>query len=462
LGAGASAQWRYSVDGRSWTQIASLDDGGEGELAASIDEIVSPRRQPTYCFQLQLLLRGKAAAKDVVFEHDVQTSALSPPELVVGDNRVVYTDASTGRRRVRVTHEWLERTAWRPPLPPAEALAPRDGGVVEGTRVEFAWRAPSHPDGQQIAGYHFELSADPDMRWPLSPNFEKLISLTASRGKPRWTVPSAGLLNPDTTYYWRVRALDARGVWGPWSPTFRFRIRAAGVPLDVTLALDQGHGLTLAWRPNPRGLQPVSYKVYGSDEKGFSVSDGEYLVFRGKGFVSTMEEYEAKPADAADAGLAKTPGNLIARVTQTRLRVAGPEAALPNCNRAFYRVVAVGPSGAESGPSDYVAAPRPFVYTRPASPARVGAAYRYQPKVIRSLGDLRCRRSPASSYNAAFWDREEVTFRAIRMPAGLTLDPQTGLISGRPTRAGEFELVFEATATSGRSTTVAQRLIVAE
>ena len=201
--------------------------------------------------------------------------------------------------------------------------------------------------------YHFELSADPRMRWPLSSNFEKLVSLTPSRGQARWTALGAGLLNPDTTYYWRVRALDASGVWGPWSRTFRFRIQAPGVPLDVALAPDQEGGFTLVWRANPRGCQPAAYKVYGSDGKGFSVSDDEHLVFRGKGFVATMEEYDRKPADAPDAGLVRTPGNLIGQVRDARLNVVGRKATLPNCNRAFYRVAAVDSAGHESCPSDY-------------------------------------------------------------------------------------------------------------
>ena len=31
--------------------------------------------------------------------------------------------------------------------------------------------------------------------------------------------------------------------------------------------------VVLRWKPNPAGRQPVKYRVYGSDEKGFSVSD---------------------------------------------------------------------------------------------------------------------------------------------------------------------------------------------
>jgi hypothetical protein len=326
--------------------------------------------------------------------------------------------------------------------------------------VKFAWQEAIDPDGDAIADYRFELSAHPDMRWPLSPNFEKRISHTSSRGTATWTVPDVGLLNPETTYYWRVKALDAQGLWGAWSSPFSFRVRAPGVPLDPKLVSDNKGGLKLTWRPNPIGQQPVAYKVYGSDEKGFSASDEPYLVARGKGFVRSLEEFASKPADAPDAGKVKTPANLITTTQATECGVIGPEVTLPNTNRAFYRVVALDASGFQSGPSDYAAAPRPYVYTRPQTPAKVGRTYTYQPGVIRSLGDLRCRRSPSSSYNAAFWDREEPVFKAIQLPPGVMLDPETGTISGTPQAAGDFEIIFEVSLGSDRSVTVEQPIRV--
>jgi hypothetical protein len=268
-------------------------------------------------------------------------------------------------------------------------------------------------------------------------------------------------LNPETTYYWRVRARDATGVWGPWSRAFRFQVEAPSVPLDVKLAPDDAGGLTLQWRPNPQGQPPVTYKVYGSDERGFTASDTEYLVNRGRGFVKTVEEYDSKPANAPDAGPVKTPANLIARVDQTSLPVVGLKLELPNTNKAYYRVVAIDAAGNQSGPSDYAEVPRPFVLTPTPQRAQVGKPYRCQLRVICSIGDLRCRRSPTSSYNAAFWDREEHTFTPVRLPEGLSLDATSGVISGQPTQAGTFDMVLTVSNQSGKSREVSYPLIVA-
>ena len=70
-----------------------------------------------------------------------------------------------------------------------------------------------------------------------------------------------------------------RGVWGPWSPTWSFTPRGPTPPRDVALEFDltRNRGV-LRWAPDPRGEKPVAYRVYASDEKGFSVSDRPYKV----------------------------------------------------------------------------------------------------------------------------------------------------------------------------------------
>jgi hypothetical protein len=77
-----------------------------------------------------------------------------------------------------------------------------------------------------------------------------------------------------------------------------------------------------------------------------------------------------------------------------------------------------------------VAAPRPFIYSEPPLQAKAGTAYRYEAKAVASIGDVRCRAVEGSLYGAAFWDVEKPRFELVRGPAWLTVDRDTGVVSG--------------------------------
>jgi len=422
-----------SPDGKAWEQLwAAGEEQGEFEKRIVFDDKLSLRRKPQYSYYLKLDMTAAnqpddVVVKDMSFETDVEMSALALPELEAGLNRVVYEDSTTGQRHARVTHSWTERSAWHPPSVP-ELVSPGEGAVVEGTRVTFSWSPAEDPDGDKVADYQIQLSAHPDMRWVLSPNFDKLVSRTPSRGKTQWSVPYAGLLNPEERYYWRVRAKDASGVWGGWSDARSFRCDAPGVAVNVRAQADPTAGsVVLSWEPNPQGAKPVGYRVYASNEKGFSISDAAYKVKMGRGFCKDLDEYEAatKATDMVD-----TPANFMASTAECELRVVGPGLELPNANRCYYRVVTVDSRGLRSGPSDYAEAPRPFITTRPPTRVSAGEQYSYEPKSLSSIGDLRCKRG----YKAAFWNRDEQTFELKTAPDWLRIDAAAGRASGKPDR----------------------------
>jgi hypothetical protein len=258
-------------------------------------------------------------------------------------------------------------------------------------------------------------------------SFAKLISRTADTGKAQYTLPGPGLLNPDQTYFWHVRAQDGKGVWGPWSATWRFTPRGPAPPKDVALELDRaGSRGTLRWKPNPSGTRPARYRVYGSDEKGFSVSDHPYEV--------TVGVSNALPS--------RFPANLMAETSATELEVFGPHLRLPGANSAFYRVVTVDEAGKRSGPSDYAEAPRPLIVSEPVISAQNGKPYRYSVAIIRSLGDLRTRVVDGKE-TMSFWDMERPRFQIKEGPGWLAIDEASGVLSGTPDRVEEARVEVE-------------------
>jgi hypothetical protein len=415
---GNGAKFTVSWDGRSWT-----------DADRNLDQFFKPQGPARYAYHLRCELAPGARLRRLKIVNDLQMAPLSLPGMGVGSNTFTYTDQTPGDRRVRITHQWVERSASRPPPAPPEPISPHRGEEAEGTDLVFRWSPSVDPDGDAIADYHFELSDRADMRWPLSMSFAKLISRTADAGQARYTLPGPGLLNPDNEYFWRVRAQDAKGVWGPWSEPWSFSPRGPANPLDVVVQ-SQGAGCpgTLRWKPNSMGRRPVAYRVYASDEKGFSVSDQPYSVTVG----------------VSDQVPSQLPANFVAETPDNALEVVGPHARLGGANKAFYRVVAVDRAGKRSGPSDYAEVPRPLIVSDPVSAAAKDVQYHYQVAVIRSLGDLRTR-VVGGKETMSFWDMERPRFRVDNGPPWLSIDEASGLMSGTPDRAGSSEVVVTVT-----------------
>jgi len=182
----------------------------------------------------------------------------------------------------------------------------------------------------------------------------------------------------------------------------------------VNLRFEQeGQAMTLRWDPNPRGERPVKYEVYGSDEKGFSIHKSSHSV----------------------PGRGNVPANFFGETNTTSMVVTSPEATAAAANRVFYRVVAVDAAGTESGCSDYAELPHPFIYTTRVTDAKAGERYTYEVKSLCSLGDYQCRQDPTINYKKyayQFWDIEENTFRLVEGPQWLTVDEESGVLSGTP------------------------------
>jgi len=242
-------------------------------------------------------------------------------------------------------------------------------------------------------------------------------------------LPHGGLLAVDRKYYWRVRAKNEQGVWGRWSATWSFTPRGPASPTDVILTIDRDRSAgVLSWKPNANGRKPAKYRIYASDEKGFTVSDEPYKATVGVSKVVS----------------ANRPANFMTEVSATEAAVIGTEINLPGANRAYYRVVAVDEKGNRSGPSDFAEAPRPLLWSRPVTAARVGSQYRYALAAIRSLGDLRTRVIDGKE-TMSYWDIESPRFALQQGPTWLKIDDRTGVLSGIPDSPGKVVITVTAT-----------------
>ena len=429
---GAAAKFSISVDGKTWQTVKD-----------NLDKSFSTVGPARYEYKLKCQLKGPARLRRLAIINDLQMAPLAMPEMVVGENAFAFSDQSTSDHKVRITHQWVERSASQPPLAPQVPSYPPDGGEADGTDIVFQWTPANDPDGDAINDYHFELSSRADMRYPLSLDFYKLISRTADvikeKGKDgpviakaQYTLSQPGLLTPDRRYYWRVRAMDDKGLWGPWSKTWSFIPRGPAYPVSVTFDYDpvKGTGI-LRWVANPIGRRPAKYRIYGSDEKGFTIAD--------KACQSTVGITKAEMA----AWNPWFPANFIAETTATELTVVGAIVELPAANKTYYRVVALDEQGKRSGSSDYATAPRPVIYTRPVVSAKVGAEYRYQARANRSLGDLSARMKDNQQVSGYF-DIEKPAFTLDQGPAWLKIDQASGILSGTPDVAGQVEVVVAA------------------
>jgi hypothetical protein len=432
---GEGAELSFSADGKAWQPVKDTLD--------KCFPVVGPA---LYAYKLRCQLKGAARLRRLAILNDLQMAPLTLPEMGVGENAFTYTDQSAGDRTVRVTHTWVERSAAKPPTAPAAPVSPPDGGESDGTAVVFQWAAAKGADGEPVGDYQFELSGRADMRYPLSMDFYKLISRTADAVKEKgeggkekvtvkaqYTLPQPGLLTPDRRYYWRVRAMSDNGVWGPWGKTWSFTPRGPACPVDVAVDYNAASGAgILRWKASPAGRPPARYRVYGSDEKGFTASDERYQSSVG---VTKQEMAAWTPW---------FPANFIAETAATELAVLGREVRLPAANKAFYRVVAVDDRGKRSGPSDYAAGPRPVIFSAPVTEAKAGAVYRYPVCATRSIGDLSARMQ-GNNQVSGYFDIEKPLFKLEQGPAWLTIDEATGVLSGTPDAAGRADVAVTVT-----------------
>ena len=100
-------------------------------------------------------------------------------------------------------------TSANPPAAPVPA-SPANGALVIGSPT-LTWNAPTVPAGTTLDHYEVQVST--------SSSFTTIVQ-QANTGTTSYTTTSLKGL-----YYWRVRAVNTEGEYGPWSTVRNFRVR---------------------------------------------------------------------------------------------------------------------------------------------------------------------------------------------------------------------------------------------
>ena len=404
-----SADVSLSFDeGKSWKEVWLSASSDYNRMYLDLDPFFSKTDPARYGYLLRFTLSSQAkvpavALKGIYLRSTLEMAPLAMPGVALGTNQFLFSDDNPGESKVRITHVWNECDAQIAVPDAPESISP--GQLASGTQVRFEWKPGA---GAAPADYEFQLSEFSDMRWVLSPNFHKLISRTENRGTPHYVLPYLGLLNPNQTYYWRVRGRSEDGVWGPWSKTFSFSAMAPGVPLYAAAMFDHERRVVrLAWKAGTAGSVPARYQVYGSAERGFTANDHPYDYFAGLD------------------GVRKSPANLLLETERTTQSIELP----PELWRPYYRLVAIDDLGRVSGASAIAELPHPLIATSKLPEAHRAHHYEAKMTTSASIGHLVSADENGKQYQMRYRAGDELVYSVMGGPPGLSID-NSGLISG--------------------------------
>jgi hypothetical protein len=205
-----------STNGTQWHTVLNADVGQQTRFA-SIDQVLPPgTADALYRYYVKAELRGSTDRlpflTGLYFETDVQMAESALPSLSAGHNQIVFRSDSTGPQQVRLVHGWQESSATIPP-PAPDQLRIRGGAQT----LRLAWSQRPDIDREPVVEYQVQVSDDADMRFPLGPNFDRLLFSSATE----WSIPG-GSFTPSEDYYFRVRGRDRWGAWSGWSDPLPF------------------------------------------------------------------------------------------------------------------------------------------------------------------------------------------------------------------------------------------------
>ena len=207
----------FSLDNKLWKAVGTYSRGStEIDLSQLVDRNAEPEIRRFY-----VKIRGGRPSGSLRAWSQVASGSL--PTLQIGANKVeLQTD--TPKFDATVSLDWLEALDAEVPAIVDDVLLPSESLPLNyGAPLALAWRPPNIFGAAAIDSYEVWVSDDPEIRWALSSNFWQLLPKMKKRLVDE-VVLDASFFHPGKKYYWKVRARNSFGYWGPWSPKWHFSI----------------------------------------------------------------------------------------------------------------------------------------------------------------------------------------------------------------------------------------------
>jgi hypothetical protein len=328
-----SLQVEWSLDSLSWTPAYFKSGPFTGTDSCSLYQQILPLVNAaiyTGWIRISVVQANalvSAGLDSLHIQTRTQNSKFFLPYLKTGTNFFQFSrkDSLSGPHKIELG--WQESYHNNPPIISNVPVYPGMGITTDTAQILFRWGNAQDPDGDYPQKYQFQLSDRPDMAFCLASNFDRIINPIppGNMAFPSFKPEVPGFLNHGQTYYWRVRAMDSQGLWGPWTNTWSFTVNCVMAPSLSALTLNDSN-MVISWNPGSPGKTPVAYAVHGSAEmNGFTPSPQTFI------------------------GL-----------TQDTFWVFDYHQGIPP---TFIRIIALDSNGEESQPSTVINSPFPFVFT---------------------------------------------------------------------------------------------------
>jgi hypothetical protein len=333
---GDTLRVEWSTDSLVWTTVKTQSGPYIGQDSCSLYALVAPQLNPAiYKSFIRVSLHQSdslmpAGLDSLRFQSRTQNSKTFLPYLRKGWNQweVSRKDSLQGNLKFEIA--WNEDSSNNPAFISSVPVYPGNGITTDTAQILFRWgNAQDQDPGDYPVKYHFQLSDRPDMKYCLASNFDRIINPISPSvmAYPAFKPEVPGFLNHGQSYYWRVRSMDNRGLWGDWSPVWNFTVQCVMPPRSGSVALTDSN-LVISWNAGMPGKIPAHYAVHGSNEmSGFTPSASTLLG-------TTQDSTWVFPLG----------------------QIPPP---------AYIRIIAIDQNGEESQPSDCINTPFPFVYTFP-------------------------------------------------------------------------------------------------